>query len=135
VRLDPYLKNSQIFRCPSNPSTYVEDSHCNPGMRLYTNYVMNCELTKAYGSSGRNWGASGAASQVAYPSETIAIGDFPGGRRYPYIRHCIAPYYLHNEGCNLGFVDGHGKWAKAPIHNLTPVYRGWMRGQPNGGTR
>jgi len=131
----PYIKNNDIFRCPTAAFQYIEDSHYNPGQRIPGTYVMNCELQKAYGSSGRNWGNDSMLARVAYPAQLIMLGDFPGGRRYPYIRHCIAPDYRHNEGCNLVYVDGHGKWARGPIHNLTPVYSGWMRGQPNGGTQ
>lgn len=128
----PYVKNDQIWQCPSESAQYVEDSHYNPGIRLYTNYVMNCEVQKGYGSSGRNWGASSMLAQVAYPAELIMLGDFPGGRRYPYIRPCIAPSYRHNEGCNLGYVDGHAKWARRNIHE--PVrHTGFMKYQPNGG--
>jgi prepilin-type N-terminal cleavage/methylation domain-containing protein/prepilin-type processing-associated H-X9-DG protein len=133
VILNAYVRNSRIFYCPAAGFLYVEDNHATPGMRLYTNYVMNCELRYDYGSvSGRNWGASSMLAKVGYPAQTVLLGDFPGGRRYPYMRACIAPDYRHNSGANLAFVDGHAKWIKGPCHEPTR-YDGWMKYQPNGG--
>lgn len=135
VILDPYMKNQNILACPSTGNNWVEDSHINPGQRLYTNYLRNCELTFTYGSvSGRNWGASSKLSNVAYPADTIMYADGRAGVRvYPYLRACLRPEYRHNEGCNACYVDGHAKWVKGPIQE--PVqHAGWMKYQPNGGT-
>lgn len=131
--VQPYVKNWQIWLCPSERGTSFRDTHSGSGCTIPSNYMMNCELGKTYGSSGRNWGASKMLAEVAFPAETIMLGDFRSGSGYPYIRHCIAPRYRHNEGCNLGYVDGHAKWVRGPIHNLSPVHRGFMRGQPKGG--
>jgi prepilin-type N-terminal cleavage/methylation domain-containing protein/prepilin-type processing-associated H-X9-DG protein len=134
VILDPYMKNQNILECPSTGTHWVEDSHYNPGQRLYTDYLRNCELTFNYGSvSGRNWGASSKLAQVAYPAETIMYADGRTGvRTYPYLRACLRPEYRHNEGCNVCYVDGHAKWVKGPIEE-PERHPGWMKYQPNGG--
>jgi prepilin-type processing-associated H-X9-DG protein len=134
--VQPYIKNWQIWQCPSEPASGITDSHPTGGCFIPSNYMMNCEVRKSYGSDGRNWGANSMLARIAYPAELIMLGDYRMGRRYPYLRWCQRPEYRHNEGANLGFVDGHAKWLKSPIHRVNTndtVLKWWMMGQPKGG--
>lgn len=108
----PYIKNSQIFICPSANNT-------NPG----------------YGHNHCNLGYAGcvAMAKVAYPAETVILNDngyvtnptappsqwIESGAGAPYTRWPNnTPYYdtdpfrpvpRHNGLCNCAFLDGHAK--------------------------
>ena len=120
--LQPYVKNWQIFACPSAPSAG------DPS------YAGN-QLTRQYGF---NPGVTGVAmGTIQYPAETIALGDcahwlsnagacnllafaWAAQERRPTTT-CNATYTInqieattrHNSGSNLCFCDGHAKWMAA----------------------
>ncbi|MBU0611143.1 MAG: DUF1559 domain-containing protein [Armatimonadetes bacterium] len=121
--LQPYVKNWQIFLCPSAPS--VGDP----------SYAGN-QLTRHYGFNTSITGV--AMGTIQYPSETIALGDCShwlasaGGcnlRAFAWAAQekrntsvpCNANQALnqtetqtrHNGGSNLCFCDGHAKWMAA----------------------
>jgi prepilin-type N-terminal cleavage/methylation domain-containing protein/prepilin-type processing-associated H-X9-DG protein len=94
-RLVPYIKNSQIWDCPSQS---------NRG--LYSSYGWN------------EWMANYAMAQVASPADTIMLGDARG-----YNWHMTPPFVTghpdpafpvarHNDGANFAFFDGHAKWYR-----------------------
>ena len=109
----PYVKNTQIFRCPSATTTTQG-----------TNYGFN------YFYLGNN--ASGAAlpplvyslSTIASPAETICVAE--GGNYLTYAPSTYGSAWIpgnqlfdrnyagcrHNEGGNLCFLDGHAKWMQ-----------------------
>ena len=105
----PYLKNTQIFICPS--STY------------------NC-YGCAYGMPSNGFNTAGAVvstfgscvkmGTLQKPSETMIVSEKGGGggTRYIMVNNTTANagYYAcrasHNEGGNITFADGHVKWMK-----------------------
>ncbi|MCD6359816.1 MAG: DUF1559 domain-containing protein [Armatimonadetes bacterium] len=91
-KLEPYLKNTQILRCPSRPQT-----RWGYGIN-YPHLV------------GR------MIADVAYPAETLAFCDNHNQLAYcpctgdaGYTPGMDAP---HNGGINICFVDGHAKWMR-----------------------
>jgi prepilin-type N-terminal cleavage/methylation domain-containing protein/prepilin-type processing-associated H-X9-DG protein len=100
--LNPYCKNSQIFKCPSGTGT---------GSRVGT------AATNIYTWYGWNWRQLGADTwtrglgSVTMPAETITYADSVSYvvSYYEYFYH---PMAVHNEGSNVGFVDGHAKWFR-----------------------
>ena len=107
----PYVKNKQLFHCPSRPGAWV-------------GYGYNCYL----GAAG-TWlpsnlqRQSGALSlaQIDYPSATVLITDYQTVGTYGSCWYRIQEYFandpdydvtVHNGGWNIGFVDGHAKWRK-----------------------
>ncbi|MBI3921073.1 MAG: prepilin-type N-terminal cleavage/methylation domain-containing protein [Armatimonadetes bacterium] len=110
--IDPYIKNTQIFDCPSKANQgYPTDYACN------YNHVAGCA----------NNGVS--LSSVKYPSSSMMFTEgrcaptTPCGYPLVYCRLCWNPVDAtriwngvaadqHNEGANCAFVDGHGKWVK-----------------------
>jgi len=113
-RIYPYIKNAQLFTCPSDPTRGV-----HPDTRADGNgYGSNLQYVTP--RAGR------VLAQVTSPSETIWLADAAVG----YIRapSCCgistttpicanAPgvdniRWRHNEGANFAFVDGHVKWWK-----------------------
>ncbi|MEN6545595.1 MAG: DUF1559 domain-containing protein [Armatimonadia bacterium] len=121
--ITPYVKNNQVFRCPSNPSDWI-------------GYGKNFTL----GYWGKYPGRVGPAydgvtlASVNYPASVALIAD----KRWlsnnnlccmscmgwekndqttlpppsPVGAVTAGNKCLHNEGVNVGFVDGHAKWYK-----------------------
>jgi len=95
-KLEPYLKNTQIYYCPSNN-----------GLRYGANLTM---------SAGPSLGSLTAPTTTVWMSETKYNGPFcqwqvPGAcptAQGITTMACIAP--IHNDGTNYGFLDGHAKW-------------------------
>ncbi len=119
----PYVKNTQIFKCPSMPTgvSYSGGYGWNIG-------GWNSSDWDGYGywyNEYRTWnGAPVCLADIQYPSESIVIGDpasngYSGNGLY-LILYSNITYIptLHNDGGNYGFADGHAKWMKP-----TAVYR------------
>jgi len=114
--LDPYVKNSQIWNCPSAVMT------CPPAATGYPHacgssidYGMNAELA-TYGNTARK------LADVKYPAESIIMFDGDWTRsttdysttnawdmHYSYHPSRFIPD-RHNGGANLAFMDGHAKF-------------------------
>jgi len=124
ARIYPYVKNIQAYNCPSG--TYVWTGGLSGSMQIGVNnnitpYTSACTL-----------------GSIVNPSQTVLLGDTEGPASYfffttwytgPSQPRGLSP--RHNEGGNLGFVDGHAKWTKFgrdasgnPIHptNAQGVY-------------
>jgi prepilin-type N-terminal cleavage/methylation domain-containing protein/prepilin-type processing-associated H-X9-DG protein len=127
----PYVKNAQVFLCPSdsarncisaaNPPT---DTHTYGSDVLPGSYPSQ-QLSYVYNYNIYNY----SLGQIQYPAETVLMCE--GGER-PYVYSSGA--YLnpaasrmilgcrHNEGMNVGFVDGHGKWFKQTNLGTVRIY-------------
>lgn len=106
--MQPYVKNTQVFQCPSQKT-------------LAVGYAMNVAY---YGGSG----VSGIAANSPYGRELAAIADpagcvllldhtgsFEYGWQYISSQASNPVTYWterHNDGLNCGFCDGHAKWIK-----------------------
>jgi prepilin-type N-terminal cleavage/methylation domain-containing protein/prepilin-type processing-associated H-X9-DG protein len=99
----PYMKSTQIYKCPSADKTWV------------TGYGWNCDYL-GYGSStscSYVWSTAPAS-----PSETMVLADcgnnsqtlYRPGRGDAAINATNKLANRHNDGANLGFLDGHAKW-------------------------
>jgi prepilin-type N-terminal cleavage/methylation domain-containing protein/prepilin-type processing-associated H-X9-DG protein len=147
--LQPYLKSTQIFKCPSAtnaaPVTSVNGLTPDPTKAGYTNYWMNLLVN--------------AQSDAAFssPASTVLLGDgvsdnagsySAGGCAFVFAAasgtwSCAASTTLtlatlpvsgtdsgarrHLTGCNIAFVDGHVKWMKGVSDTsagLAGVYSG-----------
>jgi prepilin-type processing-associated H-X9-DG protein len=112
AQISPYCKSQQIFRCPSNSSVALPA----PGTTNKPDYCLNQEYL-----AGQSLGS------VTMPAETIFYIEGNGAQGYSAIPRCwgvantakicarTSPGSLtnrHNEGMNVGFVDGHAKWMK-----------------------
>jgi len=109
--MQPYVKNEGIFICPSDPAEGGGGIHLN-NIGYGWNYSW---LSYDPPHRDAGWGESPAhESDVEQPADTIVLGDsgnpsyqksniHPTNTRYPV-------GYVHNEGANFGFLDGHAKW-------------------------
>lgn len=115
--LMPYVKNVQIFACPSDrtltPSGFNLPTGYKPTMKW-----LGCPIT-GDGLHPETPYASGPVvdqAKVKEPATTIMIFEskFQQGGAY---RACDsipgAISDVHSEGSNLAFADGHVKWMKA----------------------
>jgi len=108
----PYIKNAQIFTCPSAPNEFVY----SPTTKDYNfGYGMNYWMSYFYYYIG--------LAHIQRPAETIWFTDCDYYNVYPtfylYTYPTSAAYgqngyarlqLRHNGGVNCSFVDGHAKW-------------------------
>jgi prepilin-type N-terminal cleavage/methylation domain-containing protein/prepilin-type processing-associated H-X9-DG protein len=101
----PYVKNSQIYKCPS---TQYSDAGNAYGMWY------SCPNTA--GTAIENmFGTYQALGKFARPAETIMLSEKGGGGgagAYIGNTNWYACRMDHNEGGNVAFIDGHAKWFK-----------------------
>ena len=107
----PYVKNTQIFQCPSEnqwPYTY--------GMDPYWVYLNT--------GNALDYGAALPLAQFARPSETLLIGENRDGDWPTNLPGSTwgAIQLRHNDGANCAFVDGHVKWEKLDTLNANNYY-------------
>jgi prepilin-type N-terminal cleavage/methylation domain-containing protein/prepilin-type processing-associated H-X9-DG protein len=120
--LQPYVKNRQLFECPSD--AYKGNA------AFYGNYGMNTVIAKDIGSAPTNMTVH--SSIFAAPAQTYYIMDFSsyafnyGNMRVDYWRYLPGVGEISNWSCpgapgdcqggrhfngvNVGFADGHVKW-------------------------
>ena len=112
----PYIKNLQIYTCPSMATNTFNGGY-------------DSTLGYAYNYICSNWYYPHTLAQVKKPSETVVLVD--GGYYYlwytGYYRNAIpgnATYGIngsatlkgqHNEGNNFAFYDGHAKWVSLSV--------------------
>jgi prepilin-type processing-associated H-X9-DG protein len=123
--MQPYLKSTQIFQCPSETGSPSSD----PVSGLYSDYWIN---SRAAGQSDASFDATAVtvllgdgASQAT--AATAAATPYPGSGRYYQNGDgvaCPGTYSAgasiasfggaqrHLDGANLAFADGHVKWLK-----------------------
>jgi prepilin-type N-terminal cleavage/methylation domain-containing protein/prepilin-type processing-associated H-X9-DG protein len=143
VRLQPYVKNLQLFNCPSWGNVVVlagSNGYCQTTYGQYPaergikgGYMVACGTTGS--SPGRilarctvpaesvwllesnpstSTTSYSGCTQHSNPTPTAACADGP------------TPAFRHNDGCNASFLDGHSKWAKVdPNDNRVWLYQPW----------
>ena len=95
----PYMKNSQVWQCPSNK-----------GASFWNNY---------YFPQGSHWGEYGGLSTATFtrPAEIAYTGDGLFNTHYCPGHNAASAeinnigWMRHNDGANFGFLDGHAKWV------------------------
>jgi len=118
--ISPYIKNTQIFNCPSNASYVYQGALAG----LCQNGEGN--IPGSYGDNTVHWDPGPpnppgttylALSSIAAPAELIIAGDSTnGGHQISYQPNTLnfirtdAGATRHNGGCNYTFADGHVKW-------------------------
>ncbi|MBM3501319.1 MAG: DUF1559 domain-containing protein [Armatimonadetes bacterium] len=117
--LSPYVKNAQVFICPSaaSQSQYGQVWQDRGPLSIGINRDLE----------GRNTNLAYSLAVFQEPSANLLLADSTpaptgsgsgGGRgfqvqydRPPDTQSAIGS--RHNEGTNIGFLDGHAKWYKA----------------------
>ncbi|MBU0610243.1 MAG: DUF1559 domain-containing protein [Armatimonadetes bacterium] len=113
----PYVKNVQIYQCPSKKMTSspftgaLLDGTQNAGYGL--NYAHYASGTTP---SGKTLGEADDASAVILLVESTGlfyVGENPS--QHPGWVRTDEAATRHNGGQNCGFVDGHAKWLKPTV--------------------
>ena len=124
VVLVPYVKNDQIFECPSDPSPWA---YTVGTTRYAGSYAYNCAFPGTGYASYNGYSGDHAVTPPVWeclklarcttPAETWVFMDcyVPNGHSITYIRNTLGwnTTYQgpdHNGGLNFAFVDGHAKW-------------------------
>jgi len=121
--LMPYVKNAQIFNCPSAP---VANRAYEGAARYHTStggcsYGQNPSLGYFH-SNGTNVEWPMSLAQITAPSEVPIHGD--NGKSNPFWWHTVASYLpadRHNEQINVSFADGHAKSLTADAVMALPT--------------
>ena len=111
---EPYIKNWQIFICPSQGSRI--GAYGTLGIS-YAKRGCSDNVLSGENSSAFWWGMM---AMVQAPAETIVLADWGTGNG-----HRLCPHWhqggtyvgyvhplVHNDGTNYAFMDGHAKWMK-----------------------
>jgi len=123
-QIQPYVKNIQLFRCPSYGTFQATAGVGATG-------ASNCACANTYwrlrAGYGRNYGDTNRLNPWPVPSGRL-LAEFldPSGTLLVADSHCVvasppniwpcdtagnkAQCMRHNEGANVLFVDGHVKW-------------------------
>jgi prepilin-type N-terminal cleavage/methylation domain-containing protein/prepilin-type processing-associated H-X9-DG protein len=142
VLLQPYIKNTNIFTEPSNPSrTFWDAPKTLPKewAGIFVAMGMNSNISTNFG-----------LASATYPAETIAFCDtalkYPGGKSpwqlYGYYTtwwtdtfqveklaakdtpaatgNHAPPAFWHSGGANVTFLDGHAKWLREETIRTPP---------------
>ena len=125
----PYINNDQIFQCPSFQQTQNQMPYATFPF-TYNYNGANPDPALGIGSAGLDWCAQG---DVKMPATTVMIYDGWTMDTWWYAPNHAALFNResgttgwtsvhwdlverHNDGANVCFVDGHGKW----INTATP---------------
>jgi prepilin-type N-terminal cleavage/methylation domain-containing protein/prepilin-type processing-associated H-X9-DG protein len=153
VRLQPYIKNLQIFECPSGSTCTLEQWgpcgwawHFPPewkGIRFGYGYDLRLAGWHIKGPNGEDTGTGRPLAQVPRPAEVIAIADSSHkdacGNRVTFANTCNVNckselndpnnwpnYTRHTNGSIVIFADGHVKWLDVHYlyQNCWPLHGG-----------
>ncbi len=112
----PYVKNYQVFICPSSQWNF------NAACGHYSAVARAMNLGTSYGMNDCTEGGGGSTqlplAQIIRPAELIFLGEGPSPWRPVDMgvgagTPCNKNYPdVHNDGLNVGYFDGHAKWAK-----------------------
>lgn len=118
--VQPYLKNQQIYQCPSDsPFTTITPGAVVPGCTAGTHppvptYVVAHAVSYGYNLDQRrvSLASIGDSSSILMLAEA-SVPWVNAGPRPPYdYVDWTAEKTRHNDGLNVGFMDGHVKWFK-----------------------
>jgi len=110
TRIYPYVKNTQVYLCPSNQfSAYG------------VNYGLANNASDANGNYITYFGAPQKLARFKKPSESLMITEKGAGGGDQYVLYFNGNYACampHFDGGNICFVDGHVKWYRFKKGNL-----------------
>ena len=128
----PYVKNAQIFICPSDGlQDCLSAANVGGAHRFGSDYLAGLYPSQGlsygynYFPSSNNW----TEAQIAAPAETCMLVETI---QRPYLYNTgnvLNPTHArmvggcrHNEGMNIGLFDGHAKWFKQQNLGQVIVY-------------
>ena len=122
--LQPYVKNEQIFRCPSNRNviSYTYNFYFGAGGGKLMATIIYPAYSPAFADAN---GDSNPRQALIFIPNSMTGGTHthlgrrlanpanpPAGSWNDHANGRVCAY-IHNEGANYAFADGHAKWLKA----------------------
>ncbi len=131
ARVFPYVKNTQLFQCPSRP-TQSRSSELVPGTSegFFRGYGIIAD-TGYEGTPPTSWGTAQHMAQVVKPAESLILAETNSSNDYfPYIgqgagQACNNIAAVHSGVGNYGFIDGHVKAMKPTQTGLATGQNMW----------
>jgi prepilin-type N-terminal cleavage/methylation domain-containing protein/prepilin-type processing-associated H-X9-DG protein len=144
TKLDPYVKNQRIYKCPSAPEWPAP----GPGQWYTTDYGNNHNEANLPGASQQAWYQSNpdfgfnettSLATLAQPAGFILLGDAgrsdgtpSRGGMYPQPWAFDIPTQgrllaRHQGGANIAYADGHAKWTKPEKTWRSATDNDWRR--------
>jgi len=113
--LAPYIKNDQIWQCPSKKDAFNVSAigKMSIGYSGDVGTPMPADPYRIFGVPPPPFGTlSCSLGQVDKPAETAMMCDAVGSIAAGFASMSIAEDPRHNDGCNYNYVDGHVKWDR-----------------------
>ena len=136
IRIQPYVKNTQVFFCPSQGRRPQKYWHL-PIWRSYSRVqFLNYPIARLYKPAQVILFGDGVHSAVEYPRgmaayDCGACADWIIGRWCARSKFDGPSEFPHNEGNNVAFFDGHVKWLG--YGKLMQICEWHYRGGPDPG--
>ncbi len=118
ARVYPYIKNPQIYQCPSRPSQGLSGELVPGGTTgFYRAYGIIADAGYE-GTPPTSWGTAVSQAEIPKPAETLILAETNSSNDYfPYIgqgagQACNNIIAVHSAVGNWGFCDGHAKAMK-----------------------
>ncbi len=105
LRVYPYVKNYQVFNCPSDDAV------------VWRGRGSNASAVVSYGANQTMLNVTEPLSiaAVVKPAETLLLADSEGSSRYGILSTWQSTRNIsdrHLNGGNIAFADGHAKWKR-----------------------
>ncbi len=118
----PYVKNSQIMKCPSDPIGSVDIGSIAagagfplvPGAVTTMSYSINISIFPdivMFNKMSLPWSVISLA-QIEHPAQCPGTFDAEWNWTMANAGQLSRPVWRHNEGACFSFCDGHAKWIK-----------------------
>jgi len=106
--LEPYTKNTQLFSCPSSAVEYRSG-----GVGHLGSYGANITDAGVLSASNLTYlFCNRKIASLQYPAQTAIFADTTGGHYWRYSGGTMqAMAFIHNDGVNIAYLDGHAKWV------------------------
>ena len=107
--LSPYIKNTQLFRCPSGPSVQSTAATVPTADGWWTGWGTNYQIHYLMNTNV----AQKNLAQLTVPAETALVsdGNWADGDGAAGLTSRVGQSLRHNQGVNAAFCDGHTKWV------------------------
>jgi prepilin-type N-terminal cleavage/methylation domain-containing protein/prepilin-type processing-associated H-X9-DG protein len=112
AKLYPYIKNTQVFTCPSDRTYKVSIGGSGNGYGNNLNYVaprVGVEVAKIKSPAETIWYADATTGYIRAPACCGVSTTTPLCANAKGVDNIA---WRHNEGANFAFVDGHVKWFR-----------------------
>ncbi|MFO7945561.1 MAG: DUF1559 domain-containing protein [Armatimonadota bacterium] len=132
VLMYPYVKNGQVYRCPSRSKNGLNSTSTCAALGVkYSELGYGWNIGTTDGAYTDGFGYSYLdgepyrhLAEIDEPSRTICLGDISYySGNYRFLLYSANTAYslpdLHNGGGNYAFADGHAKWLnRSQMHGL-----------------